>query len=147
MQIASTSRVLLAFIVAPLVTVLALTGALSALLLITGTRLPSLAQAEHASFFFAMFGLPVAYAVTLVVGGPLFLLWRRRSDLRRRSVIAVTVLLGAITMPVVWHYVWGDALDWSIVLVGAFMGLAAGATFATIALRRSRHDEQPSNVA
>lgn len=138
MEIASHRRVWIAFIVAPIVTVLTLTGCAMVGLVADGQPVRSTIDgAGHATFFFAFFGLPIAYTVELCVGFPLYQRWKERPGLRRRSVVAVSSVVGAGVMPLVWAGIWGSGLEWQLFLIGAFMGFAAGGTFVAIAFRSS----------
>jgi hypothetical protein len=136
MQLLAPRRVTLAFIIAPLATVAALSLCLALWLIGAGGAARStLAGAGHASFFLAFFGLPIAYAVELCVGLPLYLFWRDRLA-TRGPVVAVTTLIGALMMPIVWRFIWGGSLEWTMLLIGAAMGVAAGSTFVLIAFAK-----------
>ena len=132
------SRPTTAFLIAPLATVpvLALGGAL--VNLAGGEEfnvvLPGVLQA---SFFFALFGLPIAYLATALIGRPLYRALLVRNMLSWRTVMAVGTAIGALLMPVVWLSFFGPMMVREAVLmatIGALMGLASSMVFAAIAL-------------
>jgi hypothetical protein len=129
-------KVIIASLVAPLATVPTLIVLMSPFVQ-TGysTLLEAFKGTLHATFFLALFGLPVAYAVegmlivvTLFAGGV-------PATVSPRKVVSAATLAGAVTMFLLWsaYFSWGD--PWTI-LLGAGMGLASGVTF--IALRDGR---------
>ena len=131
-------RAKIAFVVAPLASigVLAVVGA--ALLIAQGYPIrQALGSAVFASQFFALFGLPVAYLITLGLGWPAYDLLREAGRLRARPILVIGTLAGGLTMPVVWHVFFGGPLAWETALLGAAMGAAVGGVFAWVGLERA----------
>ena len=132
-------RVAFAFLLAPLPTIPIL--ALGVWLIFDRSTV-SLAGLSHASFFFAIFGLPIAYLVEASLGLVLHRLRRNRPAIRRRAVIAIATIVAALGMPSVWWFYWRGPLEWRLIPVGAAMGAAAGVTFALVAFGWS--DSRPA---
>jgi len=139
MRGSSRARVVLALALAPFAAVAVLTVATMAAAAFGGrVALAEVVRgAGGVSFFFAFFGLPVAYAIELLVALPILALPRSSWTLARWHVLAIAGVLGAIAMPIVWAEVWGDKLDWLMLPVGAAMGLASGGVFAILGMPRS----------
>lgn len=138
MERVSPQRIRLAFAVAPIATVVALTVCAVIGLIAVGEPAGKTALAGIQSvWIFAFFGLPIAYLVELVVGLPLYWWWAGRPLPRRRTVVGLCAVVGAVIMPIVWAVIFGDGLEWPIVIAGACMGLAAGGTFVLIAYSAS----------
>jgi len=95
----------------------------------------TVAGAGHALFFFLFFGVPVAYAgsIVAVLG---YALLRRGGWLTVRGVVGGGALLGAGLVPLAWALLWGHADGFAAVL-GVFAGAAAGLTFWSVALRET----------
>ena len=132
-------RVVFAFLIAPLPIIPLL--ALGVWLVADRSEL-SLAGLSHASFFFAIFGLPIAYLVEAFLGLLLHRLLRDRPAMRRRAVIAIATAVAALGMPLVWWFYWRGTVEWRLIPVGAGMGAAAGVTFALVAFGWS--DSRPA---
>jgi hypothetical protein len=91
------------------------------------------AQASHGGFFFAFFGLPIAYVVEALVGLPLYARYARAGGLRPATVVGIASLMGAAVMPLVWVAFLGGRPEWLMAGIGAVMGAAAGGTFVLVA--------------
>ena len=131
------SRPTTAFLVAPLATVpvLALGGSL---VMLAGGKKPDVEGVLHASFFFAFFGLPIAYVVTAVIGFPLYRALLARNMLTWRTVMACGAAIGALLMPVIWRSFLGPVTlreAGLMATIGTLMGVASSIVFAAIALR------------
>lgn len=84
---------------------------------------------------FLVFGLPVAYFVELVVGGPAYWLLRWKRLLGLAPVLFVGAAAGCVTFTVVTALFLG-AWDWLFAgVVGALAGVVSAALFWTIGLR------------
>ncbi len=94
---------------------------------------------------FLLFGVPIAYAVELLVGVPAYHLLRSKGWLGPVPV----VLIGAVAGFVVFHVVTGLVLgvrDWVFdAVVGGVAGAAAAGFFWVMALWRPRSSEGPVN--
>lgn len=126
------TRVVAASIIAPLVTVPVL---LAVSLVVGHSEFDSVAEGLrgtlHAGFFFAFFGLPVAYAVegtlmvcTILVGGA-------PTKTSPRRVMLTATIAGAVTMFFLWIGFFNSTEPW-IVPIGAGMGFGSGATFIVV---------------
>jgi len=93
--------------------------------------------ASHASFFFAFFGLPIAYVAELVLVLLLLATGRRANTLRVRDVMLPTAVAGLLVMPLVCQIFFGG-FDWICLFGGAAMGAASGATFLGLLGRPSK---------
>ena len=142
MKVEMQTRVYVAFVITPLVTPMALAAALAAYLWLQPvspvTVSELLAGATHISFFFAFFGLPLAYGIELLVGLPMYR-WTQHNPKvrwRRRTILILATAAGAIAFPLIWAGLFGlrTAYDVATMLaVGSVVGAAAGVVFAICA--------------
>lgn len=133
-------HVLLAFAVAPVVALLVLTAALAVgLALESGATAIVVRDLPWSTFYVLIVGLPVAYALELVVGIPLYRRRDRELRMRRWHVIAIATLVGAVVLPLAWAMLVPGALVLLMAAYGALTGLVAGATFVTVAAAEWEH--------
>ncbi len=137
-------RVRRAFLIAPLVSApaLALTGALVEVLQEPGTVQDALAGAAHITPFFALFGVPLAYALAFGAGLPSYLLLKRHDQLRVGPILAVSGLLGGIGVAGAFVILLGGPFDWGYFGIGLPVGLAVGTTFWALAVRQRPADRR-----
>lgn len=127
-------HVLLAFVVAPVVALLVLTGALAvSLALESGASAIVVRDLPWSALYVLVVGLPVAYALELLVGLPLYRRHDRALRMRRWHVVAISTLVGAIVMPLAWAMLVPGQVVWLMSAFGALTGLVAGGTFVGIA--------------
>jgi hypothetical protein len=132
-------RVWVAFLVTPLAAVLALLVCAAVWLIARGESIgTTLKGATHASFFFALFGIPTAYVIEFAVGVPLYIALRERDALVRWRIVTIATALGAVVMPLVWRGFWGGGVEWGSLVIGAVMGVVVGVVFASLAGMRSQ---------
>lgn len=123
-----------AFVVAPIVALLVLTAALSvSLALESGAAAIVVRDLPMSTLYVLIVGLPVAYALELAVGVPLYRHRDRAQRMRRWHVVAIATLLGAVVMPIAWALLVPGQIVWVMAAYGALTGLVGGATFVTIA--------------
>ena len=91
---------------------------------------------------FLAFGLPLAYALALVVGLPMFFFFRRSGQLRLIPILVVTALLGGTGVAIALGLLF-SGWEWSAFLLGIPVGLAVGLTFWFIGVR----ERSPVRVA
>ena len=130
-------RVIAAALIAPLTTVPVL--ALAGLAVVSSSVADAAAHlrgALHSSFFFAFFGLPVAYGVAGLLLFGAHLLGARPAKASPAGVSVAGSLTGAITMAVCWHLLFPNAELWQMSVIGTGMGLVAALTFLTVRDRR-----------
>lgn len=91
------------------------------------------AGALHLLFFFALFGIPLAYATLLA--GYLTLVRLVRAT-RPLVLISMGTFTGALVMTLSWRLFWGGlpAFDPMSLVVGAVAGAGSSALFAVIGL-------------
>jgi len=132
------ARVWIALLVAPLVAFITFVAGVAVALILGGEpALPILEGLPHASFFFALFGLPFAYAITLPLGLAGYRWLRARGPIRASQIITAAVATGVVAVPGVSLFYLGGPLDWTEVVIGATAGLVAGAAICAIAGRDS----------
>lgn len=123
-----------AFVVAPIVALLVLTGALSvSLALESGATAIVVRDLPMSTLYVLIVGLPVAYTLELAVGLPLYRRRDRAGRMRRWHVVAIATLLGAIVMPIAWALLVPGQFVGVMAAYGALTGLVGGATFVAIA--------------
>ncbi|HET9455502.1 MAG TPA: hypothetical protein VFO66_14555 [Gemmatimonadaceae bacterium] len=123
-----------AFVVAPIVALLVLTAALSvSLALESGASAIVVRDLPMSTLYVLIVGLPVAYALELAVGVPLYRRRDRAGRMRRWHVVAIATLLGAVVMPIAWALLVPGQFVWLMAAYGALTGLVGGATFVAIA--------------
>jgi hypothetical protein len=81
----------------------------------------------------ALFGLPIAYAVELLVVLPLYLRYRDAGAVRWWIIVGIATVTGAIVAPLVWWAFWGGPPVWGMVPTGAVLGAVAGGIFWLLA--------------
>jgi hypothetical protein len=127
-------HLLLAFAVAPVVALLVLTAAVAVSLAIeTGATAIVVRDLPWSTFYVLIVGLPVAYALELLVGIPLYRRRDRALRMRRWHVVAIATLVGTVAMPIGWAMLVPGQVVWLMSAYGALTGLVAGATFVVIA--------------
>jgi hypothetical protein len=125
-------RVVIASIVAPLLTVPTLIVLVIPFTYNNFHGLVDVARnALHASFFFALFGLPVAYAAEGLVIVATILSGSGPSTAAPRTIILSTSLAGAATMFLLWSAFFSAKDPWTV-LLGAGMGFVSGLTFVLL---------------
>ena len=123
-----------AFVVAPIAALLVLTVALSiSLALESGAAAIVVRDLPMSTLYVLIVGLPVAYALELAVGVPLYRHRDRAQRMRRWHVVAIAALLGAVVMPIAWALLVPGQVVWLMAAYGALTGLVGGATFVAIA--------------
>jgi hypothetical protein len=134
----SSTRVIAAAILSPLVGILALAlimGA-GAALLNYGPWSEAVPGMLHASFFLALFGAPGAYLLEALVGVPAYSWLTHRGRLRPVWVIACGACAGTISFGVPFAAAFGVRQPTEVLalfLLGAAGGAVGGATFWLIA--------------
>ena len=132
------NRTRVAFLVAPLASVIVFMGAATVVLLNHASDPGTVWQSlPGGSFMTAFFGLPIAYAVEFIVGVPAFRALEARGGVRSVHVILIATLLGAMIMPLIWVEMWGHGIDWYALVLGVAMGAGSGVLFSAIAFPRS----------
>lgn len=136
-------RTILGFIFAPVASLLVFWAGYTVLEFVLAGP-PALVYAPLTLVFTIALGAPVAYAVALVFGVPVYILLRWLGHLRVGVILSVAIFLGALTMVALsfgnpWAQLGSDmAVLGKLPIaagVGAVMGAAAGLTFGWIALR------------
>ena len=123
-----------AFVIAPIVALLVLTAALSiSLALESGAAAIVVRDLPMSTLYVLIVGLPVAYALELAVGVPLYRRRDRAIRMRRWHVVTIATLLGAVVMPIAWALLVPGQIVWVMAAYGALTGLVGGATFVAIA--------------
>jgi hypothetical protein len=136
----STHALRRAFALSPLVALLVFWAGLFALSALQGSDEVSWAAAGHSLFFIGLFGLPVVYAGTLLVGVPL---WWLLEVARRQEppwIIMLSGLAGAAVAMRAWRVIFGDWDSSGVIAgLGGASALAGSVAFVYLAgLRASR---------
>ena len=121
---------------------LAVTCAVAAALWEPRTVQDALAGAAHITPFFALFGVPLAYALAFGVGLPSYLLLKRHDQLRLGPILAISGLLGGIGVAGAFVVLFGLPLDWGFFGMGVPVGWAVGTTFWALAVRQRPADRR-----
>ena len=129
-----------AFIWAPLAALLAYYVVALGYVLASGKVDSARAGAGHALFFILLFGGPVVYAATLILGVPLYFVLRRLGLVQRLPVLAGGGLIGGIVLAWFTQGFWGNR-SWNLsdAAVGAGCGVVGGLVFWWL-VPRSNHD-------
>lgn len=131
-------RMMAAWLLAPPVVVLVVWAALAAWTVHDLGPLPH-GAAGFSVFFFAMFGLPVAYGAAATLAWPLYTVLRDRRELRVWPVVGAAAVLGALVVPSAMALFLGPVAVSEVPLmlgVGTGAGSLGGAVFWVVGLAR-----------
>lgn len=128
MELKIPIRAWMAFLVAPVAPVLALTTSTAAMLVVMGEPMgPVLAGALRGSLNVAALVLPVAYLVEALVGVPLYLALRKREGLGQWRVVIVAAVVGALVVPIMLPVFQQAGREWWMIPLGGLVGAGTGA--------------------
>jgi hypothetical protein len=101
---------------------------------VAGIEVP-MSNFGHGMFFLFLFGWPIAFGITAIVGVATTTALRRRGrTLSFRRAVLTAAAVGAVGLPLVWFLFWEsrDALG-TLSLLGGVAGLLGGASFWLLA--------------
>lgn len=138
-QEAVVRRVRIAFLIAPLVAVLAVWVGFYLLVSRTGGEPIPQGAASHTLFFFVFFGTPAAYAIAGLAGIPVVRWLERTGRLRLLPLVLIGAAAGAVGLTIIWDAFWGSwVVELPTVAIGAAAGALAAGTFWVVGVRPPR---------